>query len=152
MLIEHTGNETVAYDVERKEAHALSPLAAGVFEYANGRRSLSELAALTTDRIGEPVTEAQVADALAVLEEHSLLAAPEGGISRRRFVRTGAALAASVPLVTSLVLPATVLAVSEAGCSLSACTPDTGRRIGHHGLLQEGQRDKEVHQVRQTAS
>ena len=148
VLIEDTGIETVVYDVERKEAHALSPLAAGVFAYSDGRRSLSELAVLTADRIGEPVTEAQVADALAVLEEHHLLAAPEGGVSRRSFVRRSAAVAISVPLVTSVVLPATVLAASEPGCALSQCTPDSARRIGHHGRMQGGREEQGLHQVR----
>jgi hypothetical protein len=112
LLVESVGDETVVYDVESKEAHALGRLAAAVFAGSDGRRSLAELAALAAKRIGQPVTEDEVWDALIQLEQRNLLKPPAGGISRRGFVRTGAAIAASAPLVTSLAMPSIASAAS----------------------------------------
>ncbi len=111
LLVEHIEGETVVYDVERKEAHALSPLASAVFADADGRRTPAELAGLASERVGHPVGEEQVGDALAELERSALLEAPAGGFSRRSLVRRGAVVAA-IPLVTSIAMPSVALAAS----------------------------------------
>jgi hypothetical protein len=122
LLVEEVGNETVVYDVETKEAHALSPVAAAVFAGSDGRRSLAELAAFASDRVGAPVTDDEVWDALVELERCNLLEPPTGGISRRGFVRAGVAIAASAPLVTSLAMPSIA---SAASCPVNkTCTSD----------------------------
>ncbi len=121
LLVEHIEGETVVYDVERKAAHALSPLASAVFAEADGRRTLAELAELASERAGRPVTEEQAWDALVELEESALLEAPTGGFSRRTLVRRGAVVAA-IPLVTSVAMPSLALAAS---CNIgSSCTSD----------------------------
>ena len=63
---------------QSKEAHCLSPLAAVVFAHCDGRTTIEELAALATERLGEPVDEPRVIDALAQLQERDLLAVPPG--------------------------------------------------------------------------
>ena len=123
LLVEEIGRETVVYDVETKEAHALSPVAAAVFAGSDGRKSFAELAAFAAERVQEPVTDDEVWDALVQLEDRNLLKPPSGGLSRRGFVRTGAGIAISAPLVTSLVMPSIASAVS---CSIgAACMTDT---------------------------
>jgi hypothetical protein len=112
LLVEEVGDETVVYDVETKEAHALSPIAAAVFAGSDGHRSLAELAAFASDRVGAPVTDDEVWDALVELERCNLLEPPTGGISRRGFVRAGVTIAASAPLVTSLAMPSIASAAS----------------------------------------
>ena len=121
LLVEEVGNETVVYDVETKDAHALSPVAAAVFAGSDGRKSLAELAAFASDRLAAPVTGDEVWDALVELERCNLLKPPTGGMSRRGFVRAGATIAASAPLVTSLAMPS--LAAGAASCPLlKTCT------------------------------
>ena len=114
MLVEHVGDETVIYDSKTKEAHCLSPLAAVVFAQCDGRTRVKEIAAATTERLGEPVDDTRVMDALAQLEERALLAAPaRGGLSRRDMFQKSAAAAggvAAVPLITSIVAPAAIAA------------------------------------------
>ena len=74
LLIEHVGDETVVLDTESKQAHCLSPLAAAVFEGADGTTGVEDLA----ERISsdEPVSVQQVGAALAQLEERGLLGRP----------------------------------------------------------------------------
>ena len=105
VLVEHVGDETVVYDVEAKEAHALSPLAAAVFMNCDGQTSVARIAELTSERLGEDVSVEQVWDALVQLEERELLSAPKGGMSRRDLVKKSAAVAVSVPLITSIAMP-----------------------------------------------
>jgi len=76
LLVEAVGDETVVYDSKTKEAHCLSPLAAVVFANSNGRTTIEQLASLAAERLGEPVEEEQVLDALAQLEEREFMAVP----------------------------------------------------------------------------
>ena len=92
LLVEHLGDETVVYDNRTKEAHCLSPLAAVVFGQCDGRTTVEGLAELATERLGEPVDEAGVIDALAQLQERDLLAIPpRDGLSRRQMIGKSAA-------------------------------------------------------------
>jgi hypothetical protein len=129
LLVEHVGDETVVYDDKSKEAHCLSPLAAVVFAHCDGRTTVENMAALAAERLGEPVDESRVLDALDQLEERNLLAvpaAPRGGLSRREMIsRTAAAAggaAFAAPLITSIVAPAAV-AAKTATCGDLLCCP-----------------------------
>jgi hypothetical protein len=129
--VETVGDETVAYDLNTKEAHCLKSLAAAVFMYADGSRTSSDIAELAAYRMGTPVTEADVDDALAQLESRALLdAGPvvvvRNGISRRDAIKRFSAVA-GVATVTPLI--ATVSA-SAAGAQNSliptgGCCGDT---------------------------
>ena len=109
VVAETIGAETVVYDGRTKEAHCLAPLAAIVFAAADGRTSLADLAAIADAKLGEPIDVGAVELALAKLEEHGLLEAPQGdGVSRRSLLRKGALVggaALATPLVVSLVTP-----------------------------------------------
>src|SRR5436305_9963595 len=89
LLVESVGDEIVVYDEETKEAHCLKALAATVFEYADGSRTTSDIAELAGRRLGTPVSEPNVSDAVAQLEHAGLLKVPllvrdgnGGGVSR----------------------------------------------------------------------
>jgi hypothetical protein len=103
------GDELVVYDGERRRAHSLSSLAAEVFDLADGMHSDQALARLAGERIGRPVSVADVADALAQLEAGGLLEGRPGGMSRRAMMRkvavAGAAGTVGASLITSIALP-----------------------------------------------
>jgi hypothetical protein len=120
LLIEAVGDETVVYDTKSKQAHCLKPLAAIVFDSSDGHATVGEIARIAEGRLGDAVSEADVADAAAQLESLGLLqtvlivragdhlALSNGnGVSRREMIRrvgfTGAAAAVGTALVTSVV-------------------------------------------------
>jgi hypothetical protein len=118
LLVESVGDEIVVYDLATKEAHCLKALAATLFEYADGRRTTSDIAELASHRLGTPVSESDVSDAVGQLEHAGLLEVPllvrdgngnGNGVSRREAMRrigfAGAAAVAATPLVTSIAAP-----------------------------------------------
>src|SRR4051812_41208446 len=124
LLVEQLEDETVVYDSRTKEAHCLSPLAAIVFNHCDGHTTLEQLATLATERLGEPVDESGVIDALAQLQERDLLAVPpRDGLSRRQMVGKTAAAAgalAGASLITTIAAPAAIAAASQ-GCGPLVC-------------------------------
>jgi hypothetical protein len=134
LLVEQVADETVIYDERTKAAHCLSPLAAVVFEHCDGHTSVNELAALATERIGEPVDEAGVVEALAQLEERELLdVVPDEGFSRRQMIQKSAAATAGVafsaPLITSIIAPSAA-AANSATCAEVLCCPCCAGNLG----------------------
>jgi hypothetical protein len=124
LLVERVGAETVIYDSESRQAHCLSPLAAAVFEAADGSTGVKELAAQAGSATGEQVDEAQVEAAIDQLEERGLLVLPPSGISRRTLVRRTAVATATVtaaPLITSITTPAFAQGTPDARCPAALC-------------------------------
>lgn len=128
LLVEHLADETVVYDTRTKEAHCLSPLAAIAFAHCDGRTTVEQLAALATERMGEPVDEQRVTEALAQLEERELIDTPTlrgNGLSRRDLMRktamAGAAAAASAPLITTIMAPTPAAAATQFCSNLCDC-------------------------------
>ncbi len=121
LLVEEIHDETVVFDTRSREAHCLSPLAAAVFAHCDGETSIDDLASLASERLGEPVDPERVRDALALLEERSLLdtvGQQDDGLSRRQMIKRSAVtggLVASAPLITS-VFPPTAAAAATATC------------------------------------
>jgi hypothetical protein len=120
LLVETVGEETVVYDLDTKEAHCLKSLAAAVFMYADGNRTACDIAELAAYRMGTPVTEAEVADAVTQLESRALLdAGPlliRDGLSRREFGSRAAKIAGvmtATPLIASVMAPAASAALSQ---------------------------------------
>jgi hypothetical protein len=127
LLVERVGDELVVYDLERRDVHCLTPLAATVFELADGRTPVQRIAAAAAERLGRAVDSAAVAEALTQLAERHLVAsAPPAGerrISRRALVRAGAAIAAA-PLVLSIAAPSASAQASQfCVCTCRCCTP-----------------------------
>ncbi len=109
LLVQHVGDETVAFDEDTKTAHALHPLAAAVFMYADGKNSIAEIAELAAYRLDREVTESEVREAVGELHECALLQAPTGvleqGISRRTALKAFAAAGAGTMLISSVAAP-----------------------------------------------
>jgi len=111
LLVESVGDETVVYDTEAREAHCLKSLAGAVFTYADGTRSAADIAELAAYRLGTPVTETEVADAVAQLHTASLLDTGPivihngNGLSRRDALKrfgAVAGVAAATPLIATV--------------------------------------------------
>jgi hypothetical protein len=109
LLIQHVDSETVAYDERTKTAHALRPLAAAVFMYADGNNTVEEIAELASYRLDQAVTPAEVSEAVEQLDACDLLDTPagilSGGVSRRTALKTLAAAGAGTMLVSSIAAP-----------------------------------------------
>jgi hypothetical protein len=146
-LIETVGDETVVYDTESKQAHCLKPLAALVFDSSDGHASVGEIARIAEERLGDPVSEADVANAVAQLESLGLLQTvvivPTGdhlavsngnGVSRREMIRrvgfAGAAAAVGTSLVTTVV-PQAAFAQSGIPVGCTGCTQNKDCTSNH---------------------
>ena len=116
VLIQRVGTDLVVYDQLRDVAHSLSPLAVHVYEHADGTRDVAQLREGAEAELATPVELQLVEQALLELERAELLAAgafaEPAGIDRREALRH-LGTAAAFPLVTSLMVPAAVLAQSR---------------------------------------
>jgi hypothetical protein len=147
LLIEPIGGETVVYDTHSKQAHCLKPLAAIVFDRSDGSTTVGEIATMAAERLGEAVSDADVADAVAQLEGVGLLQtvlivrtgdhlnlSNGNGVSRREMIRragfVGAGAAVATSLITSVVPPsAFALSGIPAGCT--GCSKNSDCISGH---------------------
>lgn len=127
LLVEQVGRDIVVYDTTSNEAHCLKGLAAVVFRHADSHPSAADLAKTAAAEIAEPVTEAQVADAVAQLSERGLMQTPlvvRDGLSRRELVRRSAFIgtaAFATPLITSIVAPTAAMAASGVPTGCTGC-------------------------------
>jgi hypothetical protein len=136
LLVEAVGDETVIFDLESRSSHALKPLAAAVFNYADGSHTVAEISELVSYRLATPVTEEEVVEVVAQLAELDLLDAPEldvdgSGLSRRDALKTFAAVGAGAALI-STVTAGTALASSAGQSKLGddqACVVPGGGRF-----------------------
>jgi hypothetical protein len=119
LVVETVGDEAVIFDLDTRTSHALKPLAAAVFAYADGKNTAAEIAELASYRLATTVTEAEVASAITQLDEKALLDSPQleledsrGGISRRDALKAFAAVGAGAVLISSVAAPAALAATS----------------------------------------
>jgi hypothetical protein len=119
LVVETVGDEVVIFDLDTRTSHALKPLAAAVFAYADGHNTAAEIAELASYRLATTVSEADVASALTQLDEKTLLDSPQlelensqGGISRRDALKAFAVVGAGVVLISSVAAPAALAATS----------------------------------------
>lgn len=135
LVVENVGDEAVIYDLDTNVAHALKPLAAAVFMYADGKNSPAEIAELVSYRVDASVSEDDVNDALAQLDSLSLLASPviqviDGGLSRRDALKAFAAVGAGTALISSVAAPA---ALAGSSCVGLDCVTGKGGSINAGG-------------------
>jgi hypothetical protein len=122
ILSEKLVAETMIYDKVSHRAHVLNQTVALVWESADGRNSVDEIAQILHRELGIPVDRSVVLLALQELSESGLLQEPvqaESGpekFTRRqvaqRLALAGASLAL-VPVVTSVVAPTPAMAASS---------------------------------------
>jgi hypothetical protein len=136
VVVESVGDETVVYDTSAHVAHALKPLAAAVFAYADGTNTPSEIAELASYRLDTSVTEADVVEALDQLEATALLDGPvldvNTGVSRRTALKTFAAAGAGSMLVMS------VATTAAQACSTCTTVPSSSQTCNSAGIGQAG--------------
>jgi hypothetical protein len=147
ILSEKLVAETMVYDKVSHRAHVLNQTVALVWESADGRNSIDEIAQILHRELGLPADRSVVLLALQELSESGLLQEPvqaEAGpekLTRRqvaqRLTFAGASLAL-VPLVTSVLAPTPAMAASTIGQSQGATDLlDVGQDIAENGLKFE---------------
>jgi hypothetical protein len=122
ILTQKLSEETMVYDTISHRAHVLNQTVALVWESADGRNSIDEIAQILHRQLGLPADRSVVLLALEELSESGLLQEPvqaEVGPERltrrqvaQRLALAGASLAL-VPLVTSVLAPTPAMAVSS---------------------------------------
>ena len=126
LLVQDVLDEIVVFDLDRNKAHSLNPTAAVVWTQCARQRPRAEAVELLSRKLGSGNGETALDFALAQLQRARLLEDPIAraeGMSRRAVIRRIglAAVAASVPIVTSLVAPPAAHAQSCLGPG-SPCT------------------------------
>jgi hypothetical protein len=126
LVVRELPDEVVVYDRDRHQAHCLNRTAAIVFRNADGRHTISDLAALLGGEDPRGVRETLVGLALERLAEAHLIegepvAVSAPGLSRRDVVRrVGLGAAVLLPMVASVLAPTP--AEASATCATS-CAP-----------------------------
>jgi hypothetical protein len=125
LVVEELGDELLVYDLEVKNAHCLTPLAAGVWRLCDGRTDTDAMAS----QLGVEVSEIQFAlDELDRCDLLQTMKAKKAGLSRRDFglkVTKVAAAGATLPLILSIAAPAMAASASVIIYCFSL-TPDGG--------------------------
>jgi hypothetical protein len=118
LVIEDLPGEVLVYDLERHKAHCLNETAGIVWRLCNGKTSIEAIAERLQRDMEAPVDEEVVWLAIEQLETARLMSQPSrrkesGGLTRRELViKLGWAAAVGLPLVTSIVAPRAVEAVT----------------------------------------
>jgi len=137
VVVENVGDETVIYDLDSNVAHALKPLAAAVYTYADGKNTAAEIAELASYRLASTVTEADVEGALDQLESAALLETPmldvHTGVSRRTALKTFAAAGAGSMLVMSIATSAASACVTCSTVPSNGSNTCTTNTVGNAG-------------------
>lgn len=134
LIVRELENETLVYDQARDEAHCLNQTAALVWKHCDGQTSVDEIAIRLADELQQTVDPQVVWLALAQLRRKRLLSErlprqatgsiqlkkrDKPRISRRELaLRLGQAMVIALPLITTIVAPTPVSAVS--------CSPNCG--------------------------
>jgi len=111
LLVETIENEVLVYDLRNSRAHCLNKNAAFLWDCCDGRTSLQQLAAKLQKQLGARDCAELVTIALQDLSKADLLQqkAPSSGerpsISRRDLIRRIGIAAATIPAVTSILVP-----------------------------------------------
>jgi hypothetical protein len=119
LIVQELADEVLVYDRERYKAHCLNKTAALVWRHCDGKTSIAQIARLLENELKAPVDEEIVWLAMEQLQKARLLGdganrvRTQGSISRRKVLKKiGWAAAVGLPLVTSIVAPRAVEAVT----------------------------------------
>jgi len=119
LIIDELPDEVLVYDLDRHRAHCLNQTAALVWRLCDGHTLTQVIARRVQSELDQPFSEDLVWLALRQLNKIHLLEEPIGlpaqlaGMSRREMVRAlGIAAAITVPLITSIVSPTAVQALT----------------------------------------
>lgn len=128
LVVEELPDEVLIYDEDRNKAHCLNQTAALIWKYCDGQTSVEGVASLLERELKTPVKEEVIWFALDQLGKYHLLQKPivrpseMPKFSRRELVKK-LGLAASVPLIFSILAPEASAALSCVGnsCPKGTC-------------------------------
>jgi Coenzyme PQQ synthesis protein D (PqqD) len=122
LVIRDLPDEVVVYDTRSHRAHCLNPTAALVFRRADGRRTVTEIAAFLGPGADHAVVHAAL-DQLAAAGLLETCPAPRAPASSRRHVlrQVGLGAALLAPVVTSLLVPTPAQAAATC-IPVASCT------------------------------
>jgi len=129
LVVRELAGELLVYDRERNEAHSLNQTAALIWKHCDGNSTIAELRSRLEAATGDSIDEQVVRYALRKFTQLSLLEEPlkapagERRLSRRELIQA-IGLAASIPLVVTIIAPNVFAAASCTQlCALSIdCT------------------------------
>lgn len=116
LVVRELAGELLVYDRERNQAHSLNETAALIWKHCDGNSTIAELRSVLEVEMGASVDEQVVWYALRKFTRNSLLeeplkSSPGRGLSRRELIQA-IGLAASVPLVVTIIAPSVFAAAS----------------------------------------
>ncbi len=117
LVVRELSGELLVYDRERNQAHSLNETAALIWKHCDGHSTIAELRSTLEAETGASVDEQVVRYALRKFTRSSLLEEPlrasvgERRLSRRELIQT-IGLAASIPLVVTIIAPDVFAAAS----------------------------------------
>jgi hypothetical protein len=130
LRVEAFGDELLIYDLDRHHAHSLHGVAARVWQDADGRSTVAEIARNVADALGIAPDETAVWRALGELDAAALLATPiesaDAADPSRREALKRLGWVASIPLVTSIVVPSSSYAQSPGPTGQTGPPGETG--------------------------
>jgi hypothetical protein len=139
VVVKELDGEVLVYDLRSNQAFCLNETSALVWEWCDGRRTVSEIADALGKKLKTPHGEELVWLALGQLIKESLLgdeseiADQFEGMTRRQIVKKiGLASMVAIPLVSSIIAPPAARA-SSVGCTFGNGSPDMGNQ-GDGGL------------------
>lgn len=134
IVVQDVGTELLIYDLKINKAFCLNETAALVWEFCDGRQTVSEITAQIEKRLGSNVNEEMILLALRQLADNRLMldlkgSAPElKGVRRREaLLKIAQASIIAIPLVTSVVAPSAAFAASPviSLCVVNNCVDGT---------------------------
>ena len=133
LVIQEMPNEVLVYDTNTNKAHCLNQTAAFIWKSCDGNNSVTDISRLVGSEFGGAVNDDFVWLAIDQLNKDNLLAAQVAskfeGMSRRDAIRKiGLASVIALPVVASLAVPNSVLAVASCAnvpCNLTGAPPVT---------------------------
>lgn len=117
--VQHVNGEILLFDTIHDQASVLNPTAAAIWELADGKTSVNDIALAASRRLNNPIEPALVWYTLEQLSKRNLMAtplstlAPKQRMSRRALLRVGAVGAAvALPVIVSIAAPSVSFAAS----------------------------------------
>lgn len=123
LVTTEAGAEVLVYDQASSHIHHLNQTSAVIWRLCDGRRTVADLAQLSSRSLGHPVSEDLITEALTLLGEADLLVEPlsptlrQTRQSRRAFLRrTAVAGGLAVPAIVSVAAPAAAGSIVSPQC------------------------------------
>lgn len=125
-VIQELADELLVYDLDKHCAYALNETSMVVWQNADGKHTITEIARELSDRVNRNLPEELVWMALERLERDGLIAIEKGidrpRMGRREMIRDMAAIGAvSLPLIASIVAPLSSRAQSVIPLECATC-------------------------------